>query len=160
METWRNVRDNPGYRVSSYGRVKNAHSGKILSPGRHRQGYSLVWLSGSDGVHGKTIHRLVAEAFIPNPDSKPQVNHINGDKADNRVENLEWTTGSENTLHAYRSGLFEGRPKVSVRIVETGEVFESLASCAEAIGGTVGNISSCIHGRLDAYKGFHFQKVE
>lgn len=160
METWRDVRDNPKYRVSSHGRVKNAHSGKILSPGHHRQGYSLVWLTGVDGVHGKAVHRLVAEAFIPNPDRKPQVNHINGDKADNHVENLEWVTGSENTLHSYRTGLNQGRQRVAVRIVETGEVFESVASCAEAIGGTSGNISFCIHGRLESYKGFHFQKAE
>jgi len=119
-----------------------------------------VWLTGDDGVHGKAIHRLVAEAFIPNPDCKPQVNHLNGDKADNHVENLEWVTGSENTSHAYRTGLTQGRQKVPVRIVETGEVFESVASCAEAIGGTSGNISSCIHGKLESYKGFHFQKVE
>ena len=158
MEDWRDVRGNPGYEVSSSGEVKNIKTGKILKPGRHRQGYSMVHLSDQNVVHGKTVHRLVAEAFIPNPEQKPQVNHIDGNKSNNQVSNLEWNTGSENTVHAYRTGLFDGRPKVSVKIVETGEVFESVQRCAETIGGNKGNISSCMHGRLDSYKGLHFER--
>lgn len=159
METWQTIRDYPEYKVSNLGEVKNARTGRILKQGRHRQGYSLVWLGNGEGVRGKSVHRLVAEAFVPNPECKPQVNHIDGNKSNNRVDNLEWNTGSENTTHAYRTSLFNGRPKTKVRIVETGEVFDSIHECAMAIGGSQGHICSCIRGRLDTYRGFHFENL-
>ena len=68
-------------------------------------GYSSVDLCKDGTIKKYLIHRLVAEAFIPNPEKKPQVNHINGIKTDNRLDNLEWCTHSENMLHSYKQGL-------------------------------------------------------
>lgn len=68
-------------------------------------GYKHVRLSKNNRPRTQVVHRIVAKAFIENPESKPQVNHINGVKDDNRVDNLEWCTQSENMLHAYRIGL-------------------------------------------------------
>lgn len=157
METWKEIKDYPKYEVSDNGRIKNSRTGHILKPGTHRQGYSLVWLCDEDGRHGKTVHRLVAEAFIDNPLSKPQVNHKDGNKSNNSVENLEWNTGSENTAHAYRTGLFDGRPTKSVRIVETGETFNSLRDCAKSLNANASGISACAHGRFGSYRGLHFE---
>lgn len=102
MEEWRAVVGYEGvYLVSSIGRVKNSY-GRILKPDIARNGYPRVKFFDNKKYQ---IHRLVAMAFIPNPDNKETVNHKNGVKTDNRVENLEWNTYSENSKHAYAIGL-------------------------------------------------------
>ncbi len=75
-------------------------------------GYKRVSLYRNRKTYNKQVHRLVAESFIPNPNNLPQVNHINGDKKDNRVENLEWVSCSENVTHAYEKELRKDRYKV------------------------------------------------
>jgi hypothetical protein len=101
-EEWRPVQDYPDYQVSNLGRVKSAKvwrgvAGRILAPGRSsRGGYLVVSLSNENGMKTFTTYRLVAVAFIPNPDGKPEVDHINNNRTDNRVSNLRWSTRSEN----------------------------------------------------------------
>ena len=113
-EIWKDVQGYEGqYQVSNLGRVKSIkrklNNGRTVnekmlnssSKKKTQDGYLMVALAG------KTfrVNRLVAAAFIPNPDNKPVVNHIDGDKENNKADNLEWTTISENMLHAYRCGL-------------------------------------------------------
>ncbi len=94
------------YEVSNTGRSKEPHYKKnILTPQKDNKGYLRVRMSLHDRKVSAKIHRLVAIAFIPNPENKPQVNHINCNKEDNRVENLEWVTNGENQIHAYKNGL-------------------------------------------------------
>ncbi len=108
LEYWENVPGFPLYQVSTYGRVQNQKTGRILKT-HSNHGYLRVGLYEGKIRKYKLVHRLVAEAFIPNPENKPAVNHINGCKTDNNVTNLEWVSASENMSHAHRNGL---RPKL------------------------------------------------
>ena len=92
------------YQVSNLGKVKNRTTGKLLKTWKTNRGYLKTGLS-IDGICVKySIHRLVAMAFIPNPDNKPCVNHIDSDITNNKVDNLEWVTPKENVHHSYLYG--------------------------------------------------------
>ena len=122
-EVWRDVVGYEGYyMVSDLGDIKsvsrkfkqsNGHpftkQGMVLSPISRPTGYQYVNLSKMGDRRANSIHRVVASAFIPNPEGKPHVNHINGIKSDNSLSNLEWCTPKENTRHAYDNGLMSGR---------------------------------------------------
>lgn len=109
-EIWKDIEGFEGrYQVSNLGRVMSlvTNHGKPqrkLKP-QYERTYLYVNLSIKDKVHTKDVHRMVAKAFVPNPDTKPMVNHIDGSKLNNNASNLEWVTCSENHKHAYASGL-------------------------------------------------------
>ncbi len=93
------------YEVSNIGEVRNKISGKMISQYTDRDGYKHASITINGKVIHRGVHRFVATAFIPNPENKPQVNHINGIKYINIVDNLEWVTNSENVRHAFDTGL-------------------------------------------------------
>lgn len=113
-EIWKDILEFKGqYQVSNLGNVRSLIRNKILKPAKisnnriNSTGYYVVNLKGKLYY----IHRLVAETFIPNPNKLPQVNHIDGNKLNNCIDNLEWCTNSENIKHAYRTGLMKGLEK-------------------------------------------------
>ncbi len=117
MEIWKKI-DGFEYEVSSYGRVKalsrKVWNGRIwhnkeerILKNRGGEHYQYITLCDNGKYKKQYIHRLVAESFIPNVDDKPEVNHIDGDKTNNNISNLEWNTISENRKHAFKTGLIK-----------------------------------------------------
>ena len=163
IEVWLEIEEAPRYLVSSLGRVQNRMTGRILSQSPNTRGYPKVRLVIGNRLWTRPVHKLVSEAFFDGDHSDLEVNHDDGCKTNNFIANLEWTTHSKNMKHAVRTGLFTpsgGSKKVPVRIVETGEIFDSLNACARAIGGRHGCIQQCLNGRQRSHRGYTFEYVD
>lgn len=122
-EVWKDIKGYEGlYKVSNTGKVKSFQRNreKFLSDKYYENGYLRASLSKNKKKKKVLIHRLVAETFIPNPENKPEVNHIDGNKRNNNVSNLEWCTRCENVNHAWETGLNEEhREKLSKTAYKT-----------------------------------------
>ncbi len=165
IEIWIPLKDFPLYEVNQYGEVRNRKTKHIKKPHRDNWGYHQVKLSQGkrNSARSKTVHRLVADAFYDGDHSGLQVNHIDGNKTNNHISNLEFVTGSRNVKHAYDTGIRKpsgGRgPIRKVRIVETGLVFDNMAECARFVNGDSGNISRCVRDPYRTYKGYHYEAI-
>jgi hypothetical protein len=106
MEVWKDIPGYDGmYQVSTNGTIYSTRYKRYRKLMKDRYGYSVVGLNKNGSQHFFLVHRLVAESFLPNPEKKPEVNHIDGNKQNNQIENLEWATRDENMEHAYAVGL-------------------------------------------------------
>ena len=123
-------------------------------------GYYAVGLWKENKQDIVFLHRLIAETFIPNPNNYLYINHIDGNKENNSIENLEWCTQSYNVLHAYKTGL-TGR-NVPVMCIETGEIFHSQSYAARKLGdiNKQSAISQCLLGKRETAFGFHWIRYE
>lgn len=153
MEIWKDMKGWEGiYQVSNYGRVKSLErtiykkrggilyvTEKILKPRVNTHGYMTVHISKVGLAKVLRIHTAVAQAFVPNPNNYPHINHLDGIKANNSADNLEWCTPLMNNLHAIATGLndIKNRPgSRSVKVIHTpsGIVYPSLKAAAKALG--------------------------
>lgn len=168
-EIWKDVVGYEGrYQVSNLGRVKSlrmwssvqrryCQRERILKQYQNTTGYFQINLKTNGTRRLGLVHRLVAQAFIPNLENKREVNHINGIKADNRVENLEWCTSQYNTIHAYKTGL-EIHPtrKVVQYDLQGNQIKEwaSIRGASVAVGVYEANISACCRGLRNKAGGY------
>lgn len=161
-EIWRDIEGFEGlYQVSNLGRVKRVTTGRVLKGCKDKDGYLRVKLCKNNVGCYKLIHRLVAQAFIPNHENKPQVNHIDEDKTNNMVSNLEWMTAKENSNHGTRNE--RTSKKQSIPIIATNlktgnsTEFYGTSECARQLGLNHSHITDVLKGRLKQTKGFTFK---
>lgn len=159
IELWKNIEEATNYEISNLGRVRNTKSEQILNPGVSGNGYKQVSLKmkQSGKFEKRYVHRLVATYWIPNPENKREVNHLNLDRTDNRVENLEWITSSDNQKHKYKTGDYKTSNRKVVQMdLEDNiiAVYNSVVAAATAMGGTrqgIDKVCKGTYGRKTAH---------
>lgn len=152
------------YAVTSCGKVWSYKSQKFLKPKEDKDGYLIIVLYKNKIRKDAKIHRLVSQAYIPNPEGKPQVNHRDEDKSNNCVNNLEWATAKENTNYGTRNkraGEANRNSRgVPVYCVELDKVFLSARGAARELGLQQSNITACVKGKHKTCGGYHWQYTE
>lgn len=175
-EHWRHSPVFPDkYLISDKGEAYNIYYERLLKPAfRLKDGYCYFHLRNNNVSRVISVHRLVALAFIPNPASKPYVDHINGDKTDNKAENLRWVTAKENTNNLATFPRFIKVAKenianynknriVPVSVYKDGvliKVFATSKEAADFTGVAPQNVSRCLHGKAKSSNGFTFKPID
>lgn len=168
-EQWKEIPEfNGAYQISSYGRLKSVErtvkhpqgscvlKEKILSEVVNKRGYIEYQITHNGNHYSRKAHRLVAEAFIPNVNNLPQVNHIDAVKTNNHVENLEWCDNQHNILHAYEHGLNRRVHKIEQLDIDgkVVHVWQSSGEACRLAGYNRANIHAACKGKLKTYKGY------
>lgn len=161
-EHWVPILGHERYEVSDHGRVRNSATLRVLKQFPNREGYLRLQLGDRKNY---AVHILVAKAFIPNPENKPEVNHVNGDKSHNYATALEWVTKSENIAHAHSS--VPRRPKTARPILATclrtgvRHIFPTQASTVKfGVARNIPSVNACCFGKQFVHNSYAFQFLE
>jgi hypothetical protein len=178
QESWIKVKGFELYSVSDQGKIRNDKTGRILKGGLDKDGYPQLILCKNGSRVNRKVHRLVAEAFVLNPDNKPQVNHIDGNKQNNAASNLEFCTNQENQDHFWRylnneqskanrsnshkgKGLLSNNPNAkSVIRLEDGKVYKTIKEAAEELNISYMHIGEACKGKRKTSGGYHWSYVK
>jgi hypothetical protein len=167
IKEWRSVKDYDNYEVNNLGQVRNKETGRILKASC-KGGYLVVGLSSKGKVKTNSVHRIVAICFIDNPENKPQVNHIDKNRSNNNVNNLEWCTSSENAIHKCLTLQQKTNQNLKVWRVDINSnekielynsIYDAAVWCVEnkyspSVHNARGNISNVIRGIYKSSSGF------
>jgi hypothetical protein len=170
-EVWKDIEGYEGlYEASNIGRLRRKGSVNVRKFGDNGHGYKHVPLSKNNIIKNHYVHRIIATAFIPNPNNKATVNHKNGNKSDNHVENLEWATQSENSKHGFDTGLIvqnKGRDNPTSKPVRqyslNGEFimdFDSLTDAGKKLGITTFTIGQAAVGKYKQAGGYQWRFIK
>jgi hypothetical protein len=167
-EIWKPIKGYESlYEISNRGTIRKINNKKLKMPHKHRMGYLKVMLYSNGKEKSFYLHRLIAKAFIPNPKNYPCVNHINGTKNDNSINNLEWCTRSQNTQHAYNTGLIKSgknhvQSKALVVTDKNGNDVKILYGNNQwkAFGLDQASVIKCLKGIRKQHKGYTFRYLK
>ncbi len=155
IEEWKEIDGYPNYLVSNFGQIYSYRRDRLLKTSLDDHGYFCVHLCNGNLWVRRSIHRLVAFAFVDGYFEGAVANHIDGVKQNNIASNFEWITQGDNTRHAFATGLVPRQ----FRIIETGDTFWRPESCAGHIGGNPDAILKCLNGTMKTHKGYTFEYV-
>ena len=157
----KDIKDYEGlYAITTDGNVWSYKSRKFLKPYLIKGGYHIVGLYNNGKRKKFLIHRLVAEAFIPNPNNLPCVNHKDENKSDNNVNNLEWCSYEYNNNYGTRVKRSAEKKSEAVYCVELDRTFKSQTEAVKELGISQGNISNCLTGKIKTAGGYHWIKIK
>lgn len=157
-EIWKTIECYENYEISNLGRVKNKKKNYSLKP-LNLNGYLVVCLCKNGKQKLFRIHRLVAFAFLPNPNNYPFVNHKDEDKTNNHVNNLEWCTAKYNCNYGTRNERRIKKQSKQIKCIENGVIYNSGNEIQKLLGFSAGNINLCCHGKLKSAYGYHWEFV-
>lgn len=159
MEEWKRSTKYTEYEISNKGRVRNMLTGRVLKNSINKNGgYEQVCLRREGKSKTERIRNLVADTFLEHKEGM-DVRNKNGDILDSRAENLEYCNRSKTIKSAYDRGSKVPNNMVKVRVVETGETYDSVTECAHALNVLPSGVSKCINRAAYTCNGYHFEKI-
>ena len=163
-EEWRLIEGETDFYVSNFGRVRK--NNRLINQSINQDGYYSCWIGSGDSRKRKLVHRLVAQAFIPNPENKEAVDHIDGNKLNNRfsddpdINNLRWVTNQENTQAAYEKGLIQRTEVVAIDPYDYVFLYRTQAEAAKGAGTDAKTVNQVIKGLIKSAKGWRFFRMK
>lgn len=158
MEIWKPLRNFPSYNGSSEGRIMNIRTQRILKTYVNSKGHEQVCLRKNNRRHTVNVHKVIAETFLgehPGMD----VRHRDLDLTNNRIDNLYLSTRKETINDSFERGNRLPNRRTPIRVIETGETYESVSACSRAIGCGRSDIFKCMAGTMSHVKGLHFERI-
>jgi hypothetical protein len=158
MEIWKPLYGFPSYNGSSEGRIMNVRTQRILKTHTDGRGREIVQLRKNNQTYTVHVHKVIAQTFLGDHPGM-DVRHRDLDRSNNRVDNLYWSSRKETVNYYFENGIRAPSRCISVMVVETGEIYDSIRACARSTGCSQSEICKQLAGKRSHVKGLHFREV-